>query len=301
MQTKLLTHMFALCLRVDNCATDSAQLATDLQMAQAQVNGLFKTMGCKIGKMTERDRARLGVADDKKRAVLSAPVEFPKPKTRKAGPVRPHTQPKHARHQPRLHPALALPLRSPGPRLSRVPRSRRRSPRARTPSCPRQPIPSPRKTVIADVISSTRRRDASRLLPAYIQSAAVVDYPHGSRPPSPRIHSASPNAYTPSDPPYTPPIHPPHTRRPLPLHVLLPVLPLPLHVLLPPLPLPLHVLLPPLPLPLYTSLPIIPTRSHGDDDGQIDGTSAQMTRRSIESAVGAKGRGKGSYDGCEAR
>ncbi|KAL1673243.1 RNA polymerase I associated factor, A49-like protein [Schizophyllum commune] len=85
MQTKLLTHMFALCLRVDNCATDSAQLATDLQMAQAQVNGLFKTMGCKIGKMTERDRARLGVADDKKRAVLSAPVEFPKPKTRKAG------------------------------------------------------------------------------------------------------------------------------------------------------------------------------------------------------------------------
>ncbi|KAL1699733.1 RNA polymerase I associated factor, A49-like protein, partial [Schizophyllum commune] len=85
MQTKLLTHMFALCLRVDKCATDSAQLATDLQMAQAQVNGLFKTMGCKIGKMTERDRARLGVADDKKRAVLSAPVEFPKPKTRKAG------------------------------------------------------------------------------------------------------------------------------------------------------------------------------------------------------------------------
>ncbi|KAI5821527.1 hypothetical protein K523DRAFT_359283 [Schizophyllum commune Tattone D] len=41
-------------------------------MAQAQVNGLFKTMGCKIGKMTERDRARLGVADDKKRAVLSS-------------------------------------------------------------------------------------------------------------------------------------------------------------------------------------------------------------------------------------
>ncbi|KAL1745327.1 RNA polymerase I associated factor, A49-like protein [Schizophyllum fasciatum] len=85
MQTKLLTHMFALCLRVDNCATDSAQLAADLQMAQTQVNGLFKTMGCKIGKMTERDRARLGVADDKQRAVLSAPVQFPKLKTRQAG------------------------------------------------------------------------------------------------------------------------------------------------------------------------------------------------------------------------
>ncbi|TRM63299.1 RNA polymerase I associated factor, A49-like protein [Schizophyllum amplum] len=85
MQTKLLTYMFALCLRVDNCATDSALLAADLQMGQAQVNALFKTMGCKIGKMTERDRARLGVADDTKRAMLTAPVVFPKLKTRVAG------------------------------------------------------------------------------------------------------------------------------------------------------------------------------------------------------------------------
>ncbi|KAL1724662.1 hypothetical protein EV714DRAFT_278393 [Schizophyllum commune] len=196
MQTKLLTHMFALCLRVDNCATDSAQLATDLQMAQAQVNGLFKTMGCKIGKMTERDRARLGVADDKKRAVLSAP---PSARTRSSST--------------RVISSACIPLlpcRSDPP----VPASR-----ARMPSCPRQPIPSPRKTVIADAISSTRRRVAPRSPPAYVQSAAVVDYPLGTRPPSPRMHSASPTGYT---PPIIPARHlpayilsyPTHTLRP---------------------------------------------------------------------------------------
>lgn len=39
--------------------------------------------GCKISKLGERERARLGLADstaDEKRAVLTAPVEFPKPR-----------------------------------------------------------------------------------------------------------------------------------------------------------------------------------------------------------------------------
>lgn len=45
METNLLTHMFALCLRVDEWATDTAILAGDLSMPVAKVNQLFKSLG----------------------------------------------------------------------------------------------------------------------------------------------------------------------------------------------------------------------------------------------------------------
>jgi len=41
----LLTHMFALCLRADEWATDTTVLARDLSMSVAKVNQLFKSLG----------------------------------------------------------------------------------------------------------------------------------------------------------------------------------------------------------------------------------------------------------------
>ena len=45
METNLLTHTFALCLRVDEWATDTTILAGDLSMPVAKVNQLFKSLG----------------------------------------------------------------------------------------------------------------------------------------------------------------------------------------------------------------------------------------------------------------
>lgn len=50
METNLLTHMFALCLRVDRWATDTAILAGDLSMPVAKVNQLFKSLGMIVAK-----------------------------------------------------------------------------------------------------------------------------------------------------------------------------------------------------------------------------------------------------------
>ncbi|KAF8176301.1 Rpa49 subunit specific to nuclear RNA polymerase I [Pholiota molesta] len=85
-KTSLLTHIFALCLKLDEYATNTTIVAHDLSMAVTEINQLFKSLGCKITKLGERERARLGQSDssaDEKRAVLSAPVEFPKPRLRK--------------------------------------------------------------------------------------------------------------------------------------------------------------------------------------------------------------------------
>ncbi|KAJ2923265.1 hypothetical protein H1R20_g13827, partial [Candolleomyces eurysporus] len=85
-KTNLLTHMFALCLKLENFAADSETLAKDLSMSTTEINQLFKTLGCKISKLTDRERTRLGIADnaaETKRAVLTAPVEFPKPRLKR--------------------------------------------------------------------------------------------------------------------------------------------------------------------------------------------------------------------------
>ncbi|KAJ7456919.1 Rpa49 subunit specific to nuclear RNA polymerase I [Mycena latifolia] len=85
-QMRLLTHLFALCLRVDNYAADYAQIARDLSLSTDHVSTIFKSLGCKIVKLGERERTRLGLPDsvaDEKRAVLTAPVAFPKPRIQK--------------------------------------------------------------------------------------------------------------------------------------------------------------------------------------------------------------------------
>ncbi|KAL4264654.1 RPA49/POLR1E RNA polymerase subunit family protein [Pleurotus pulmonarius] len=84
--TKLHTYMFALCLRVDNYAADSTVIAKDLSLSVAQTNQLFRSLGCKLSALSDRERARLGLPDsakDTKRAVLNAPVVFPKPRVGK--------------------------------------------------------------------------------------------------------------------------------------------------------------------------------------------------------------------------
>ncbi|OAX37723.1 Rpa49 subunit specific to nuclear RNA polymerase I [Rhizopogon vinicolor AM-OR11-026] len=85
-ETMLLTHMFALCLHVDDFATDTSVLAADLSMEPMKVNALFKSLGCQVNKLTQSDLKRLGlpdVAGEVKRAILKTPLEFPKPHTRR--------------------------------------------------------------------------------------------------------------------------------------------------------------------------------------------------------------------------
>ncbi|KAJ7153500.1 Rpa49 subunit specific to nuclear RNA polymerase I [Mycena crocata] len=86
LQLLLLSHIFALCLRVDNYAADHAVISRDLSMATEKTNMVFKSLGCKIVKLGERERTRLGLPDrvaDEKRAVLTAPVQFPKQRMKK--------------------------------------------------------------------------------------------------------------------------------------------------------------------------------------------------------------------------
>ncbi|OSX57880.1 hypothetical protein POSPLADRAFT_1155569 [Postia placenta MAD-698-R-SB12] len=86
-ETMLLTYMFALCLRIDDFATDAELIAHDLSMPTLTVNTLFKTLGCKIEKLDQKDLKRLGLPDSagaNKRAVLRVPVQFPQPRAKRA-------------------------------------------------------------------------------------------------------------------------------------------------------------------------------------------------------------------------
>ncbi|KAF9649737.1 RNA polymerase I associated factor, A49-like protein [Thelephora ganbajun] len=86
LETNLLTHMFALCLRVDEWATDTTILAGDLSMPVAKVNQLFKSLGCKIEKLTKKelDRRRLPESEvNTKKAHLKVPLEFPKARAKR--------------------------------------------------------------------------------------------------------------------------------------------------------------------------------------------------------------------------
>jgi len=80
METKLLTYMFALCLRVGDYAVDSSTIAKDLSMDVSKTNTLFKTLGCKIDKLKQHEAKALGLPDkftESKRAILRIPLEFP--------------------------------------------------------------------------------------------------------------------------------------------------------------------------------------------------------------------------------
>ncbi|KAF5326627.1 hypothetical protein D9611_000864 [Ephemerocybe angulata] len=85
-KTNLLAHIFALCLKLDQFATDTEVLAKDLSMKTTDVNQLFKSLGCKVVKLGDRERVKLGLPDstaETKRAILTAPVEFPKPRLKR--------------------------------------------------------------------------------------------------------------------------------------------------------------------------------------------------------------------------
>ncbi|KAB5591269.1 DNA-directed RNA polymerase I subunit A49 [Ceratobasidium theobromae] len=69
-ETKLFTYLLALCLRIDSYSTAVLPLANDLQISPTKLITYFKSLGCKIQ----------GTGDER-RAVLSVPLEFPKPKS----------------------------------------------------------------------------------------------------------------------------------------------------------------------------------------------------------------------------
>nr|GAT56042.1 Rpa49 subunit specific to nuclear RNA polymerase I [Mycena chlorophos] len=77
LEVRLLSHMFALCLRVDGYAADYTTIAQDLAMPTDKISAIFRNLGCKVNKLTERERTRLGLPDsvaDERRAVLHAPA-----------------------------------------------------------------------------------------------------------------------------------------------------------------------------------------------------------------------------------
>ncbi|KAJ7756279.1 Rpa49 subunit specific to nuclear RNA polymerase I [Mycena metata] len=83
---RLLAHILALCLRVDNYAADYSLIARDLSLAPEKMSAICKSLGCKITTLGERERTRLGLPDsvaDEKRAVLNAPLQFPKQRLKK--------------------------------------------------------------------------------------------------------------------------------------------------------------------------------------------------------------------------
>ncbi|KAJ7270699.1 Rpa49 subunit specific to nuclear RNA polymerase I [Mycena haematopus] len=86
LELRLLAHLLALCLRVDNYAADYALIARDLSLGAEKITQVFKSLGCKMVTLNERERTRLGLPDsvaDEKRAVLKAPVQFPKQRLKK--------------------------------------------------------------------------------------------------------------------------------------------------------------------------------------------------------------------------
>ncbi|KAJ4481184.1 Rpa49 subunit specific to nuclear RNA polymerase I [Lentinula aciculospora] len=86
MSTKLLAYFLALCLRVDDFVSNPKTLADDLSLSVANVQAAFRSLGCQLKTLGDRERASRGLSDnlvDTKFAVLTAPVQFPKVRTRK--------------------------------------------------------------------------------------------------------------------------------------------------------------------------------------------------------------------------
>ena len=125
-ETNLLTHLFSLCLKIDDYATDTTLVAADLKISPTRyvtfflvtymmtdrnlpdrVNDLFKSLGtmrisvvvmmqrlifiktfqgCTISKLSPQDLKRLALPDSagqEKRAILKAPLTFPKPRLKR--------------------------------------------------------------------------------------------------------------------------------------------------------------------------------------------------------------------------
>ncbi|KZV71749.1 RNA polymerase I associated factor A49-like protein [Peniophora sp. CONT] len=85
MDALLLAHVFALCLKVDHFATDTAIIAADLKLGTTKVNNQFKSLGCNMKDLPVAEMKRLGLPSSAatKRAVLTTPLTFPKPRTKR--------------------------------------------------------------------------------------------------------------------------------------------------------------------------------------------------------------------------
>ncbi|QIW99844.1 hypothetical protein AMS68_005362 [Peltaster fructicola] len=79
------THICALSLYVDNWSTDTSNIRDDLRLDNRGISQYFMELGCKVGKMTEKERTekKLNVAQANtvRMARLQLPLEFPKLKT----------------------------------------------------------------------------------------------------------------------------------------------------------------------------------------------------------------------------
>nr|ODN81277.1 DNA-directed RNA polymerase I subunit RPA49 [Cryptococcus depauperatus CBS 7841] len=90
MRTKLLVRICLLYLILDGYNAEVAKVAKDLKMEPTKISTLFKQLGCTLKIATPEEREAQGItlaeASSRRRAVLTAPVKFPKIKQR--GPAK---------------------------------------------------------------------------------------------------------------------------------------------------------------------------------------------------------------------
>ncbi|SGZ04608.1 BQ5605_C032g11075 [Microbotryum silenes-dioicae] len=86
METKLLSFVLVLCLRIDSYATDVGMIAHDLGTGAKRVGEVFRSLGCQLHTPSPAERERLlaakivktsSEAKSRKQAVLRIPLEFP--------------------------------------------------------------------------------------------------------------------------------------------------------------------------------------------------------------------------------
>ncbi|ORX39701.1 RNA polymerase I associated factor, A49-like protein [Kockovaella imperatae] len=86
LQTKLLAWICVAYLHLSDFKADVTSIAKDLSFQPAKLINIFKSLGCRIDIPSPEEREQLGVTLDGakalRKAVLRAPVQFPKPKTR---------------------------------------------------------------------------------------------------------------------------------------------------------------------------------------------------------------------------
>ncbi|WWD01572.1 hypothetical protein V866_008517 [Kwoniella sp. B9012] len=90
MKTKLLAWICVMYLTLDGFSVEIGKVARDLKLKDATVENMFKNLGCSVNIATPADREKQGIslaeASKTKKAVLKAPVVFPKIKRR--GPAK---------------------------------------------------------------------------------------------------------------------------------------------------------------------------------------------------------------------
>ncbi|RSH91177.1 DNA-directed RNA polymerase I subunit rpa49 [Saitozyma podzolica] len=90
MRTKLFAYICTLYLLLDGWTVEVGKVAKELSLTDAKVINMYKSLGCQVEIPTPAEREKLGLsmseAQKARRAVLKAPVKFPKTKMR--GPAK---------------------------------------------------------------------------------------------------------------------------------------------------------------------------------------------------------------------